>query len=48
MDGIAMALHFMIDDFDLRQDHKDRDDRTGRWPFALGGAAYAAQLVAAG
>lgn len=28
---VAMALHFVTNDFGLRQDQKDRYDHTGRW-----------------
>jgi hypothetical protein len=27
----AMATHFLVNDFGLRQDHKERYDRQGRW-----------------
>ena len=36
VDKIAMALHFMIDDFGLRQDRKDHYDTAGR--RIIGGA----------
>ncbi|MGM0846187.1 MAG: hypothetical protein ACQEUT_14515 [Bacillota bacterium] len=29
--GIAMALHFLVVDFGLRQHHRDRYDKEGRW-----------------
>ena len=32
--GIAMALHFVTNDFGLREDHKIRYDRTARWVIA--------------
>ncbi|OXT02625.1 hypothetical protein B7H23_06980 [Notoacmeibacter marinus] len=32
--GVAMALHFVTNDFGLREDHKDRYDRIGRWCLA--------------
>ncbi len=31
---IAMALHFFVNDYGLRTDHKDRYSRTGRWVLA--------------
>jgi len=31
---VAMALHFLVNDFGLRQDHKDSYDRRGRWILA--------------
>jgi hypothetical protein len=31
---IAMALHFFVNDYGLRQHHKGRYDRTGRWVLA--------------
>ncbi|MDT0682126.1 hypothetical protein RM543_05480 [Roseicyclus sp. F158] len=40
--GIAMALHFVTNDFGLRQDHKARYDHVARWILAgavLGGWA---------
>ena len=40
--GAAMALHFVTNDFGLRQDHKARYDRVARWVLAaavLGGWA---------
>lgn len=33
---IAMAMHFVTNDFGLRDDHKARYDRIGRWVLALG------------
>ena len=39
---IAMALHFFVNDYGLRQDHKARYTRLGRWVLAaavVGGAA---------
>lgn len=38
--GVAMALHFVTNDFGLRQDHQERYDRIARWILAgavLGG-----------
>ena len=38
--GVAMTLHFVTNDFGLRQDHKTRYDRVARWILAaavLGG-----------
>jgi len=32
--AIAMALHFLVNDFGLRQDHKKSYDHTGRWILA--------------
>ncbi|MFZ3585191.1 hypothetical protein ACOI1H_24100 [Loktanella sp. DJP18] len=32
--GLAMALHFVTNDFGLRQDHKARYDTTARWILA--------------
>lgn len=32
--GVAMALHFVVNDFGLRQDHRGRYDRVGRWVLA--------------
>jgi zinc transporter ZupT len=32
--GLAMALHFVTNDFGLRQDHKARYDKTARWILA--------------
>lgn len=32
--AIAMALHFLVNDFGLREDHKKSYDRTGRWILA--------------
>lgn len=32
--GAAMALHFIVVDFGLREHHKDRYDREGRWVLA--------------
>lgn len=31
---VAMALHFVTNDFGLREDHKERYDREGRWLVA--------------
>ncbi len=31
---VAMALHFMTNDFGLRQDQKEQYDRSGRWVIA--------------
>jgi zinc transporter ZupT len=31
---VAMALHFVVSDFGLRQDHKDNYGRVGRWILA--------------
>lgn len=36
VDKIATALHFMIDDFGLREDRKEHYDIAGRW--IIGGA----------
>ena len=36
---VAMALHFVVNDFGLRDDYKGRYDRAGRW--VLAGAALA-------
>lgn len=36
---VAMALHFLVNDFGLRQDHKDTYKRIGRWILAAGVAA---------
>lgn len=39
----AMALHFVVNDYGLRQHHKGRYDRMGRWLLAasvVGGAAF--------
>lgn len=33
--GVAMALHFVVNDFGLRQDHKGTYDRVGRWVLAV-------------
>ncbi|WP_409253020.1 hypothetical protein V1502_03555 [Bacillus sp. SCS-153A] len=33
--GIAMALHFVVVDFGLREHHKERYDREGRWLLAF-------------
>ena len=33
---VAMSLHFVTNDFGLREDHKDRYDRRGRWLVATG------------
>ncbi len=33
---VAMALHFVTNDFGLREDHKERYDREGRWLIAGG------------
>ena len=45
----AMATHFLVNDFGLRQDHKHRYDRYGRWLLAtavlLGWAVGAATRV---
>ncbi|MBP0438668.1 hypothetical protein [Tianweitania sediminis] len=32
---VAMALHFVTNDYGLREDHKTRYDRFGRWILAL-------------
>lgn len=32
--AIAMALHFLVNDFGMQQDHKGRFDRVGRWVLA--------------
>lgn len=32
--AIAMALHFIVNDYGLRQDHKKAYDHTGRWILA--------------
>jgi hypothetical protein len=32
--GTAMALHFIVVDFGLREHHKDRYDKEGRWVLA--------------
>ncbi len=32
--GIAMALHFVTNDFGLREDHQERYDRIARWLLA--------------
>jgi hypothetical protein len=32
--GMAMSLHFIVVDFGLREHHKDRYDREGRWILA--------------
>lgn len=32
---IAMALHFLVNDFGLRQDHKKTYQRIGRWALAV-------------
>lgn len=33
--AIAMALHFLVNDFGLRQDHKKSYDHSGRWILAV-------------
>jgi zinc transporter ZupT len=33
---LAMAFHFLVNDFGLRQDHKDTYRRLGRWTLAAG------------
>lgn len=33
---VAMALHFVTNDFGLREDHKERYDHLGRWVIAGG------------
>lgn len=33
--AIAMALHFLVNDFSLRQDHKDTYRRVGRWLLSV-------------
>lgn len=47
--ALAMALHFVVNDFALREHHRERYDRTGRWVVAaalvLGWAAGAATEV---
>jgi zinc transporter ZupT len=50
---VAMSLHFVTNDFGLRQHHKERYDRSGRWViagtvvagWALGTAAALPELV---
>lgn len=32
--GLAMGLHFLVNDFSLREDHKDTYRRLGRWVLA--------------
>ncbi len=40
--GVAMTLHFLVNDYGLRQDHKDTYKRVGRWLLALAiGAGWA-------
>ncbi|PAP78147.1 hypothetical protein [Rubrivirga marina] len=39
---VAMALHFFVNDYGLRQHHKERYDRVGRWVLALAVVAGAA------
>ena len=31
---VAMAMHFLVNDYGLRQDHKQRYDHIGRWLLA--------------
>jgi len=31
---LALAVHFVVNDFGLREHHKDAYDRTGRWVIA--------------
>jgi hypothetical protein len=40
---VAMAMHFVTNDFGLRDHHKDRYDRVGRW--LLAGGVLAGWLV---
>ena len=42
---VAMSLHFVTNDFGLREDHKARYDRLGRWLIA--GAVIAGWLLGA-
>lgn len=39
---VAMALHFFVNDYGLRQHHKGRYDRVGRWVLAAAVVAGAA------
>jgi hypothetical protein len=32
--SVAMALHFVTNDFGLREEHRQRYDALGRWPLA--------------
>lgn len=44
---VAMALHFLTNDYGLREDHKDRYDHKGRWIIAaavMGGWALGAVM----
>lgn len=34
--GVAMALHFVVNDYGLREHHRDEYDRRGRWLLAAG------------
>ncbi len=43
---IAMALHFLVNDYGLREDHKDLYTRAGRW--VLAGAVFVGWLVGLG
>jgi zinc transporter ZupT len=51
--GVAMALHFVVNDFGLREQHGETYHRTGRWVlavapvlgFALGLATEVSQLL---
>ncbi|HEY4555049.1 MAG TPA: hypothetical protein VIG68_01240, partial [Lysobacter sp.] len=38
----AMALHFLVNDYGLRQHHRERYTRAGRWVLALAVLAGAA------
>ncbi len=40
---IAMALHFVVNDYGLREDHKDLYSRVGRWVLAA--AVFVGWLV---
>lgn len=40
---VAMAMHFLVNDYGLRQDHKQRYDHLGRW--LLAGAILTGWLV---
>ena len=44
---VAMALHFFVNDYGLRQDHKDQYSRVGRWVLAAAVVAGAALGLAA-
>ena len=46
---VAMALHFVVNDFGLREHHKEQYTRTGRWVVAAAvlagwGVGYAAEI----